>query len=58
MTRFTRDVLPRLASVRSQVIHNDYHLYNVLVAPDDQALSSAPIRPLRFLRSFMVVSVR
>ena len=25
------------ASLRSQVIHNDYHLYNVLVAPDDHA---------------------
>ena len=37
MTRFTEHVLPRLASVRAQVIHNDYHLYNVLVAPDDQA---------------------
>lgn len=37
MTRFTGHVLPRLSSLRSQVIHNDYHLYNVLVAPDDQA---------------------
>lgn len=37
MTRFTDHVLPRLASVRAQVIHNDYHLYNVLVAPDDHA---------------------
>ena len=35
MRRFTDHVLPRLASVRQQVIHNDYHLYNVLVAPDD-----------------------
>ena len=35
MTRFTEHVLPRLSSVRAQVIHNDYHLYNVLVAPDD-----------------------
>jgi hydroxylysine kinase len=35
MARFTTHVLPRLASLRSQVIHNDYHLYNVLVAPDD-----------------------
>jgi hydroxylysine kinase len=37
MKRFTDCVLPRLASLRSQVIHNDYHLYNVLVAPDDHA---------------------
>ncbi len=37
MTRFTEHVLPRLGSLRAQVIHNDYHLYNVLVAPDDQA---------------------
>jgi hydroxylysine kinase len=35
MKRFTDHVLPRLASARAQVIHNDYHLYNVLVAPDD-----------------------
>lgn len=35
MTRFTTQVLPRLPSLRAQVIHNDYHLYNVLVAPDD-----------------------
>lgn len=37
MARFTEHVLPRLASLRAQVIHNDYHLYNVLVAPDDPA---------------------
>ena len=37
MARFTDHVLPRLASLRAQVIHNDYHLYNVLVAPDDLA---------------------
>jgi hydroxylysine kinase len=37
MDRFKVHVLPRLASLRSQVIHNDYHLYNVLVAPDDPA---------------------
>lgn len=37
MKRFTDHVLPRLGSLRAQVIHNDYHLYNVLVAPDDQA---------------------
>jgi len=37
MTRFTHHVLPRLSSLRAQVIHNDYHLYNVLVAPEDQA---------------------
>lgn len=35
MARFTDHVLPRLASLRAQVIHNDYHFYNVLVAPDD-----------------------
>jgi hydroxylysine kinase len=37
MERFKLHVLPRLASLRAQVIHNDYHLYNVLVAPDDPA---------------------
>ncbi len=37
MARFIDHVQPRLASLRAQVIHNDYHLYNVLVAPDDQA---------------------
>ncbi|HZG20539.1 MAG TPA: phosphotransferase [Herbaspirillum sp.] len=36
MTRFERDVLPRLPQLRAQVIHNDYHLYNVLVAPQEQ----------------------
>ena len=35
MKRFTDHILPRLASVRAQVIHNDYHFYNVLAAPDD-----------------------
>lgn len=34
MARFEQQVLPRLAQVRAQVIHNDYHLYNVLVRPD------------------------
>ncbi|GAB3467622.1 phosphotransferase [Massilia terrae] len=33
MQRFIDHVLPRLAEVRAQVIHNDFHLYNVLVAP-------------------------
>jgi Ser/Thr protein kinase RdoA (MazF antagonist) len=37
MARFTEHVLPRLPSLRAQVIHNDYHFYNVLVAPDDHA---------------------
>jgi Ser/Thr protein kinase RdoA (MazF antagonist) len=37
MARFTAHVLPRLGSLRSQVIHNDYHFYNVLAAPDDPA---------------------
>lgn len=37
MARFAQHALPRLASLRRQVIHNDFHLYNVLVAPDDQA---------------------
>ncbi|MDG5975034.1 aminoglycoside phosphotransferase [Hydrogenophaga taeniospiralis CCUG 15921] len=37
MARFAEHVLPRLGSLRAQVIHNDYHLYNVLVAPHDQA---------------------
>lgn len=35
MRRFVEHVLPRLAEVRAQVIHNDFHLYNVLVAPSD-----------------------
>jgi Ser/Thr protein kinase RdoA (MazF antagonist) len=35
MARFNEHVLPRLPALRSQVIHNDYHLYNVLVAPED-----------------------
>ena len=35
MDRFIGKVLPRLGQMRSQVIHNDYHLYNVLVAPGD-----------------------
>jgi hydroxylysine kinase len=36
MDRFTDTVLPRLGSLRAQVIHNDFHLYNVLVDPNDQ----------------------
>lgn len=35
MARFNRHVLPLLPHLRSQVIHNDYHLYNVLAAPQD-----------------------
>ncbi|MBR9791493.1 MAG: phosphotransferase [Gammaproteobacteria bacterium] len=35
MTRFTDQVLPRLNSLRKQVIHNDFHLYNILVDPAD-----------------------
>lgn len=36
MTRFTTHVLPRLPTLRAQVIHNDFHLYNVMVAPEAQ----------------------
>jgi Ser/Thr protein kinase RdoA (MazF antagonist) len=35
MGRFIAETLPRLAQVRAQVIHNDFNLYNVLVAADD-----------------------
>ena len=35
MDRFVGELMPRLARVRAQVIHNDFHLYNVLVAADD-----------------------
>lgn len=35
MDRFLGRVLPCLGTMRAQVIHNDYHLYNVLVAPGD-----------------------
>jgi hydroxylysine kinase len=35
MDRFVDHLLPRLATTRAQVIHNDFHLYNVLVADDD-----------------------
>jgi Ser/Thr protein kinase RdoA (MazF antagonist) len=35
MERFVGQLLPRLARVRAQVIHNDFHLYNVLVAAED-----------------------
>ncbi|MEO6359776.1 MAG: phosphotransferase [Sphingomicrobium sp.] len=38
MDRFVGTLLPRLARVRAQVIHNDFHLYNVLVAADDPEL--------------------
>jgi len=36
MQRFVDHVLPRLPELRAQVIHNDYHLYNVLVADGDR----------------------
>jgi Ser/Thr protein kinase RdoA (MazF antagonist) len=35
MDRFLEGVLPRLAHMRAQAIHNDFNLYNVLVAEDD-----------------------
>lgn len=37
MDRFIGTLLPRLARMRAQVIHNDFNLYNVLVAADDPA---------------------
>lgn len=36
MNRFRQHVLPVLPALRAQVIHNDFHLYNVLVAPTEQ----------------------
>jgi hydroxylysine kinase len=36
MARFRDDVLPRLAGLRAQVIHNDFNLYNVLVDEEDE----------------------
>jgi hydroxylysine kinase len=35
MTRFVDEILPRLGGLRAQAIHNDYHLYNVLVDAND-----------------------
>jgi Ser/Thr protein kinase RdoA (MazF antagonist) len=35
MDRFVDSLLPRLAGLRAQVIHNDFNLYNGLVAADD-----------------------
>jgi len=35
MHRFVHELLPRLGSVRAQVIHNDFNLYNALVAADE-----------------------
>lgn len=35
MDRFIDAVQPRLSKLRAQVIHNDFHLYNVLVDPGD-----------------------
>ncbi|WP_298287559.1 phosphotransferase [Novosphingobium sp.] len=35
MDRFVTAILPYLATMRAQAIHNDFHLYNVLVAADD-----------------------
>lgn len=35
MEHFVTVILPRLGRLRAQVIHNDYHLYNILVASDD-----------------------
>jgi hydroxylysine kinase len=36
MARFRDDVLPRLAGLRAQVIHNDFNLYNILVSDVDE----------------------
>lgn len=36
MARFQQHVLPYLPALRAQVIHNDFHLYNVLVALEEQ----------------------
>lgn len=35
MRRFIAETLPRLADIRAQVIHNDFHLHNILVDADD-----------------------
>lgn len=35
LDRFAADVAPRLEGLRAQVIHNDFNLYNALVAADD-----------------------
>jgi Ser/Thr protein kinase RdoA (MazF antagonist) len=35
LDRFTERLLPRLGGMRAQVIHNDFNLYNALVAADD-----------------------
>jgi len=37
MNRFVAETAPRLAQLRAQVIHNDFHLHNILVAADDPA---------------------
>ena len=37
MTRFSAEILPSLDRLRAQVIHNDYHFYNVLIDPRNAA---------------------
>lgn len=37
MSTFQSQVAPRLPGLRAQVIHNDFNLYNVLVAPEQPA---------------------
>jgi Ser/Thr protein kinase RdoA (MazF antagonist) len=37
MARFEDHVLPRLAGLRAQVIHNDFNLYNILVSGEDES---------------------
>jgi Ser/Thr protein kinase RdoA (MazF antagonist) len=36
MSRFVEQVLPHLAGLRAQVIHNDFNLYNILVSGEDE----------------------
>lgn len=35
MRRYVSGTLPRLGALRAQVIHNDFHLYNILVDAED-----------------------
>lgn len=43
MQRFKHHVLPQLSKMRAQVIHNDFHLYNVLVDPNNHCQLSGVI---------------
>lgn len=57
MARFVEETAPRLASLRRQVVHNDFNLHNVLVGPNAPSVITGVIDFGDMVRTALIADV-